>query len=404
MRHSAFTWIWDNIEAFAVAIALALVIRHFCIEAFRIPTDSMRPTLHGDDFQRRRHGDRILVDKTIWELRDPRRFEVAVFRYPLNTNKNFIKRIVGLPGEWVRLADGDVWTSVDRGATWKIARKPAAVREELLFPYWPDSLDDPEAFREGPAWEASGGFRIADSGEFLVESAAGESGLRFLPPVHPYDSDGHRGYREKGIVGDVRVTFTVQGSGGALLLHLVEHGRDHLLHLGTAESYVEFAGDPLRRLPLATRLREGEEIDVSFANIDDMIIVDLPEDGIFEIEDSESGDRYPTEASLAAGEAKGSHAIYFEAAPGLSARISDVRIDRDVFYDADNNGGFGRETWEVPEGHYFMLGDNTLHSSDSRKWTVNARSWRTGPPSNGRRAARRATRPRPSPTEGRAPS
>ena len=104
----------DNIEAFAVAIAMALVIRHFCIEAFRIPTGSMMPTLLGDRAAetwevdrkgrvKKRPGDRILVDKIAWLRRDPRRWEVAVFQYPLNRTKNFIKRMVGMPDEWLRI-------------------------------------------------------------------------------------------------------------------------------------------------------------------------------------------------------------------------------------------------------------------------------------------------------------
>ena len=111
------TFIRDNIEAFAIAIAMALVIRHYSVEAFRIPTGSMMPTLYGngklDEQGRRRHGDRILVDKFSWMRDDPERWQVAVFQYPLNRNKNFIKRIVGMPDEWFAIADGDIWTSKD---------------------------------------------------------------------------------------------------------------------------------------------------------------------------------------------------------------------------------------------------------------------------------------------------
>jgi len=77
-------FIRDNIEAFAVAIAMALVIRHYCIEAFRIPTHSMKPTLYGDHVgadRTRRHGDRILVDKFVYQRRDPRRYEVLTKEY-----------------------------------------------------------------------------------------------------------------------------------------------------------------------------------------------------------------------------------------------------------------------------------------------------------------------------------
>ena len=55
-----------------------------------------------------RHGDRILVDKYLWMRQDPERWQVAVFQYPLNRNKNFIKRLVGMPGDWMAIADGDI--------------------------------------------------------------------------------------------------------------------------------------------------------------------------------------------------------------------------------------------------------------------------------------------------------
>ncbi|MEE8104795.1 MAG: signal peptidase I, partial [Planctomycetota bacterium] len=150
----------ENIEAFAVAIAMALVIRHFCLEAFRIPTGSMKPTLYGNHFGPAgdtRHGDRILVDKLGYLLRDPRRFDVAVFQYPLNRNRNFIKRIGGLGGDWIRLIDGDIWVSRDQGKTWAIARKPAGVRDQLLIDYYPEPTDREAAYRRGGNWKVGFG-------------------------------------------------------------------------------------------------------------------------------------------------------------------------------------------------------------------------------------------------------
>ncbi|MHC4819759.1 MAG: signal peptidase I, partial [Planctomycetota bacterium] len=162
MTRGTASFFRDNLEAFAVAIAMALVLRHYCIEAFRIPTKSMMASLLGDDGARRRHGDRILVDKFVAMRRDPRRGEVWVFQYPLNRNRNFIKRVAGLPNEWLRIVDGDLWVSTDEGATWAIQRKPEGIREQLFFPYYPRPVDNPDAFAGKENWELGAGWRVSE--------------------------------------------------------------------------------------------------------------------------------------------------------------------------------------------------------------------------------------------------
>ncbi|MCR4316118.1 MAG: signal peptidase I [Planctomycetes bacterium] len=132
-------WLKENVEALIVAIMMALVIRYFSIEAFQIPTQSMFPTLYGEN-KGSNFGDRILVNKWIYEFRNPERWEVVVFKYPLNTQKNFIKRLVGLSGETIRITDGDVYSAeVPEGkrAEWEdfhVLRKPRFVRESSWLP------------------------------------------------------------------------------------------------------------------------------------------------------------------------------------------------------------------------------------------------------------------------------
>ena len=93
---------------FPVALAV-LLLRSFIFEPFRIPSDSMMPTLLDGDF--------ILVDKFSYGLRlpvsntkildtgSPKRGDVVVFRYPLDPSENYIKRVVGLPGDHVTVRD-----------------------------------------------------------------------------------------------------------------------------------------------------------------------------------------------------------------------------------------------------------------------------------------------------------
>src|SRR6185436_4416241 len=118
----------DNIEAFAVAVIMAVVLKYFILEAYKIPTGSMQPTLMGND----ETGifDRVLVDKLSFHFRDPQRFEVATFKYPLDRSKNFIKRIVGMPDEQLWISHGDLWVRKRETEPWKILRRPRPVQRE----------------------------------------------------------------------------------------------------------------------------------------------------------------------------------------------------------------------------------------------------------------------------------
>jgi signal peptidase I len=101
------------IESIVVAFILAMFIRTFLIQAFKIPTGSMRPTLL--------EGDLILVNKLIYgakipftewrlpALRAPRRGDVIVFIYPQDTKKDFIKRLVAHEGEAVEIKNGTIY-------------------------------------------------------------------------------------------------------------------------------------------------------------------------------------------------------------------------------------------------------------------------------------------------------
>ena len=78
-------------EAILVAILLALLIRTFVVQAFKIPSGSMIPTLLV--------GDHILVNKFIYRFRDPGRGDVIVFKYPVDEQRDFIKRVVAVGGD-----------------------------------------------------------------------------------------------------------------------------------------------------------------------------------------------------------------------------------------------------------------------------------------------------------------
>ncbi len=88
-------------ESLLIAFVLAMIIRTFVVQAFKIPTGSMHPTLI--------EGDRILVNKFIYKFRDPKRGEVIVFKYPVDPKLAFIKRLIGLNNESLEIKNGRIF-------------------------------------------------------------------------------------------------------------------------------------------------------------------------------------------------------------------------------------------------------------------------------------------------------
>lgn len=98
------------VEPFLIAAVVALFIRQFVVEAFKIPSGSMIPTLTiGDHLLVNKfiYGPRIpFTDIRIFSWKEPQRGEIIVFKYPEDESKNFIKRIVGLPGDKLEIKKG----------------------------------------------------------------------------------------------------------------------------------------------------------------------------------------------------------------------------------------------------------------------------------------------------------
>ena len=105
----------ENVEAILVAIVLALFIRTFVIQAFKIPSGSMKETLL--------IGDHILVNKfiygvklpflqtTIVPIKNPKHGDIVVFKFPEDPSKDFIKRVIGVAGDVVEVRDKKVYVN-----------------------------------------------------------------------------------------------------------------------------------------------------------------------------------------------------------------------------------------------------------------------------------------------------
>lgn len=98
-------WWRETLETVLWALALALVLRTFVIQAFWIPSTSMVPTLE--------ISDRVLVAKFWYYLPkiSPKRGQIVVFKYPQDTRKDYVKRIIGLPGDTVEMRSGIVYVN-----------------------------------------------------------------------------------------------------------------------------------------------------------------------------------------------------------------------------------------------------------------------------------------------------
>jgi len=112
-QESFIAKLWDWVKTILFALLLALFIRTFFVQAFKIPSGSMIPTLL--------IGDHILVNKFIYGVRnpvtrelwikgkEPQRRDVIVFIFPKNRKLDFIKRVIGLPGEVVEIRNKKVF-------------------------------------------------------------------------------------------------------------------------------------------------------------------------------------------------------------------------------------------------------------------------------------------------------
>jgi signal peptidase I len=103
----------EYLEPIAIAILIALFIRTFVVQAFKIPSSSMEPTLQV--------GDHLLVNKFIYgikfpfigtkyfQLKQPQRGDIVVFVYPKDRSKDFIKRVIGTEGEKVQIVHNKIY-------------------------------------------------------------------------------------------------------------------------------------------------------------------------------------------------------------------------------------------------------------------------------------------------------
>ncbi|MBW2038270.1 MAG: signal peptidase I [Deltaproteobacteria bacterium] len=105
----------EYVETLVIALLIALFVRAFVVQAFKIPSGSMEPTLLvGDHIMVNKfiYGIRMpLVGKRLFTIKKPRRGDVIVFIYPRDRSKDFIKRVIGLEGEKIEIKGQKIYVN-----------------------------------------------------------------------------------------------------------------------------------------------------------------------------------------------------------------------------------------------------------------------------------------------------
>ncbi len=455
----------ETVESIVIAFVLAFLFRTFEAEAFVIPTGSMAPTLmgqhkdidcpecgfnfqvgvkedprHGIDscvcpncrFEINFHrdfdhvppsfkGDRIIVSKFPYEFADPERWDVAVFKYPAQSKTNFIKRIVGLPRETLRIAHGDIYSKPDGTTDFVIQRKPPTkvlamlqmvydndhTQEELLKlgmpPRWTPTTSGDGAWKssvDGRTFEINGKatgaswlryeHRYPESRDWeaLISRPQSDQTREQLSQIQPklihdfcaYDTG--MGIREgHGLlwVGDLAVEceLDLRGSGGQATLELIEGGRAFQCRFDLTTGTATLSADDLPSFhPRAqTTVKTPAAYRLRMSNVDDELLVWV--DGRLLSFDASTRYELPWRQYDRRDYAPAGVAV-----EGVAATVRHLRTLRDIYYTPDKLNRFGDTTrTHFPEAgskepmdfplagdQYFMLGDNSPQSKDSRLW------------------------------------
>ena len=422
------------LTAVVLLVSLFLVCRSTFFEPFGVTTGSMADTIHGNrreapcprcgahlcvgsaDERRAdnpqddvtctncglRHvdltrladetfGDRLLVDKLVYRVRPPRRWEAAVFRCPVDDKKPYVKRVIGLPGEAVRVFDGDVY------ADGVLLRKTLSQVRETRIPVF--QMDHPP--RPGgwavrwevgpvvgspklPATKSPTSPDVADvvqDTRLVLDATSGPVGLTY----RNRDLDSRRDdvvrdrlayngsmRREWVPVHDFAVECEIEvvSGSGAFAVRLGD-GADTVkadVPIGLpGEAVVAHEGGP-QAVAGGVTLSPGKRYHLEFAFVDRRVMLTL--DGT---ELTAPLDLPPVPAvkkADPAGVRKGLDRPLQLGVSGAHVVLHHLTLYRDIHYRSEEGKHATRSEYRLAADEYFVLGDNSANSQDSREWAV----------------------------------
>jgi len=439
----------ESLESFVVAFIIAYVVKSFAFEAFVIPTGSMAPTLMGRhkeidcsqcgyrfavnasesagsapilmgtcvncryaaDIRSEPNfkGDRILVLKSLFDLPKtigggpPKRWDVTVFKYPEEPETNYIKRLVGMPDEELRIQRGNLYTrKLGSADPFQVQRKSLDHLRAMQIMV-NDDLHKPKALRDDPRWNhwrpEEGGWKVLEDGlyeakpsgdswqEMRYEHRVPEPGQwraitsskpipgtprsSLITDFYAYntflttDTYDKSAWFQPHWVGDltVELLLEVNKPTGEFRVELVEAGiqNQFVVDLKTGKGKLIRAGKILAETQ--TPIREGGRFRIRFANVDDRLTVWINHRLPFG-----DGVSYIPDASEKTGPQAADLKPVGIAVRDSAATVSRLVLTRDIYYSV-NPGGFDYADilWNKPimesRDLFDLLSDPKLFSS-----------------------------------------
>jgi signal peptidase I len=332
------------------------------------------------------NGDRILVLKCIYQFIEPKRWDVIVFKNPTDPTVNYIKRLIGLPGEKIQIIDGDIY--IDD----KIARKPPKVQNELWMPIYNNDYQPvrpKEDSFNGHTWAQP--FKNVDDSKWNITNNNSPTifSLDSAPDqIHSFEYDPSVGndfkttyayddidtYGIMPICSDLMVRFDCKtaDSQGCIGISLSKYETTYrakiLLSKGTLIVTKQEKGkDPVELDGISIPVpRIDKQTHIKFANVDRQLIFEY------------GGTKWTRDLGRDledAGPIKDNIEPQVEIFGSGKLTLSHIAIFRDIHYTEAkyyNSGNGGRATKDNPfildKDQFFVLGDNSPNSEDGRWW------------------------------------
>ena len=315
-------------------------------------------------------GDRLVIDRAGCVLRPPQRWEIVALRCPDRADEVCVKRIIGLPGEAVQIRRGDIYINgrIARKDLRSLLEMAVSVHDEFqpadtesfwrpedTSSEWRSMADEFTCDRQGMSASSQRvDWLTYEHRQFSALAAKGTPSA-ILNDIAYNQSES----RELAPVPDVMLRCTARVVGDGALLFKVDDFRDEFvvrLSAGTQGAKLLRNGQEVARA--ATTVALDPPVDVDLALADHQLLLAVNRRVVLEYP-YEPSDRAakPTPHPLAIG------------AERATAQVAKVRVLRDIFY-SPAEGVSATKEYRLGADEYFVLGDNSPVSEDSRSWKL----------------------------------